>query len=81
MCAACASIDWLEPTAADSLDLSQPPQELEHMLEMDSPSVLECFNAVEQAKQVLAEAAAQEKALETQEDAPKARGPGSPVGL
>jgi hypothetical protein len=41
--------------------LSQPPAELEQLLELEEPSILECFDAVRQAEQAIAEAAALEK--------------------
>jgi hypothetical protein len=39
---------------------AQTPSELEHMLVWDSPGAVECFNAMEQATQAIAETAVQE---------------------
>lgn len=51
-----------EGEAAPSRVAAQVPGELEHFLPLDEPSVLECFNATEQANQAIAEEAAKEKA-------------------
>jgi hypothetical protein len=70
MCLGCASLDASE--VSDSLasesgtrvfidqrtPLSQPPDELEQLLELEEPSILQCFKAVRQAKQAIAEATA-----------------------
>jgi hypothetical protein len=39
----------------------ETPPELEHMLEAEGPSVMECFNASEQASQAIAESTANER--------------------
>jgi hypothetical protein len=51
-----------EGEAATARVAAQILGELEHFLPLDEPSVLECFNATEQAKQAIAEEAAQEQA-------------------
>ena len=73
ICSACADREWGEmpEVAAAGPDaglgevlqegLPQTPSELEKLLKLDSPSVLECFEAAEQAHQAIAETAALEK--------------------
>jgi hypothetical protein len=40
---------------------TQAPPELEHLLELEEPSVVECFNALEEAKKAVAESALEEE--------------------
>jgi hypothetical protein len=72
VCAKCGASDVSEiplrqentsPGSAPSTAASraQPPSELERFLEIEGPSVVECFAALEQAKQALAETALQEQ--------------------
>ena len=59
---------------AQHLPDSQHSPELEHLLESDQPTVVECFNAEEQAKQAINELAAQGQAsAEAQETSSPAK--------
>lgn len=55
VCFACATVDWEETRFADLPEELQAPNELEQLLDAEGPSVLECFHAVEQAKEAIAE--------------------------
>ena len=69
VCVYCSSFDWsdsAEPACVTlntlqcrQAGLKQVPTELEHFLEIDGATVMECFNAVEQAKQAIAGMAAE----------------------
>jgi hypothetical protein len=72
VCFNCANYDWDDLKAADASPEppaiastergpAQVPAELEQLLEVEGPSVVECFDATEQARQAIAEAAAKEK--------------------
>lgn len=70
LCAACERTELDEspravmpedPSLAE-VSASQAPAELEHLLEIDGPSVVEFTNAVEQAQQAIAEVLAEERA-------------------
>ena len=72
ICSTCDALDYMDysalPPTRDSVSANpasihraQSPHELEQMLELEGPSVLECFEALEQAKRALTEAALQEQ--------------------
>ena len=74
MCIDCMDIDWNDPqpvraTSTGPAQLFQTPRpsiesptELSYLLDLESPSVMECFKAVEQAKLAIAQTMAQEHA-------------------
>ena len=72
ICSKCGALDLLAipldqeksspgPDRRAARRRAQPPSELERLLEIEGPSVVECFEALEQAKQALAETALQEQ--------------------
>jgi hypothetical protein len=61
LCSKCAGLARGEDDQSAGVIVS--PEPLEHFLEAEGPSVLECFAAVEQANQALAEAAEKEKSV------------------
>jgi len=74
VCINCATFDWSEipePLVVTGPETrcfreagataGQVPSELEQFLEIEGPSVLECFHAVEEAKRAVAETLAKEQ--------------------
>ena len=82
ICCACAVMDLDQLALPDEpklVDLRSAPTvvasspvaaELDHFLKLESPSVLECFAALEQAEQAIAETAASERTSESPRPAP-----------
>ncbi len=66
ICAACALVERGDKgplSARGQVERSSPgTRQLDHFLELDGPSVVECVDALEQAKGAIAEAAALEEA-------------------
>src|SRR5262249_15511324 len=59
ICVACGMIDWsqeAQPPAAVTEQITSPSVVLEQFLEWDGPTMMECVEAAEQAKQAIAEA-------------------------
>lgn len=78
ICLACAAAEWSDPqefigvrstgevSATRTETLGAAPRELEDFLEVEGPSVIECFDATELAKEAIAESVASEKAAAEQ---------------
>jgi hypothetical protein len=65
LCLGCATLDWnelSEPSTQADAGTEVRPTELDHFLDMEGPSVVDVYNAVEQANQAIAETTAHEKA-------------------
>ncbi len=70
LCVSCEEALWREkpretrgvpcPPGGQLVSPRQTPSELEQLLEVEGPTVIECFDAVEQAKEAILEAATQE---------------------